>query len=266
MHFWIKSLAISAALAMIVACGDDDSDFTTRPSGESSSSIKSSSSKGATANDAICKTETEDNCEYDSLTDSRDDQVYRTVKIGEHWWMAENLNYETDNSFCYDDEDIYCTEFGRLYTWAAAMDSAGRWGSKGRNCGLDRVCTPEGNVRGVCPEGWHLPVTKEFFEIIKMAGGQSLAGEMMKFTDGWKDYGEKRGIGSDGFGFSALAAGIRGLFEHYLEIGSETYFWTATDSDSLRAYAMGLLNRNTNLEYYVLPKSEGVSVRCVKDE
>jgi hypothetical protein len=62
-----------------------------------------------------CKTETEDNCEYGTLTDDRDGQTYKTVKIGDQWWMAENLNYryiqqtfegaeEDSSSYCYNDD------------------------------------------------------------------------------------------------------------------------------------------------------------------
>ena len=110
----------------------------TSSSGKDGKSSSSSSSVVSTVLLASpCKNDTEDNCEYGTLTDDRDGQTYKTVKIGEQWWMAENLNYryiqqtynggeKDSSSYCYNDDPANCEKYGRLYLWSAAMDSAGR--------------------------------------------------------------------------------------------------------------------------------------------
>ena len=187
--------------------------------GDSSSSAKSSSSKDGKSNSSSssvvptvsvaspCKTETEDNCEYGTLTDDRDGQTYKTVKIGEQWWMAENLNYAytgvpfkymllTDSnlvdysdstSWCYDNDAANCAKYGRLYTWAAAMDSVGTWSTNGMGCGYYMECSPTNPVRGICPEGWHLPYATEWIALFDAVGGKATAGIMLKSTEGWND-------------------------------------------------------------------------------
>ena len=102
---------------------------------------------------------------YEMFKDARDGQIYKSVKIGNQVWMAENLNYDynegTAKSYCYNDEQESCAKYGRLYTWAAAMDSAGVFGDGGKGCGFLVTCSATEPVRGVCPAGWHLPSKAE---------------------------------------------------------------------------------------------------------
>ena len=277
----IVTAAISCLLLVLVACGDDDSDFATRPSDDSSSSVtpkssssskvpepaekSSSSTKSSSSSEYIrvpCDVETDENC----FEDARDGQTYKTVKIGSRVWMAENLNYETANSYCYNDSAEYCEKYGRLYTWAAAMDSAGTWSANGKGCGYNKTCSPTYPVRGVCPDGWHLPAQTEWNSLFSAVGGQSNAGKKLKSTSGWNENGN----GKDAFSFSALPAGVRYRNGDYHSEGDLTYFWSSTESARLQNAALDA--NYMNLGYYYVDallnfgwKFLGHSIRCLKD-
>ena len=238
-----------------------------------SSSVVSSSSVASSSSIAMaapCKTESEDNCEYGTLTDNRDGQTYKTVKIGDQIWMAENLNYAylqptaslDSSSFCYNDSAEYCAKYGRLYTWAAAMDSVGTWSTNGKGCGNGKTCLPTYPVRGVCPEGWHLPTQEEFETLINAVGGQSKAGKMLRFTSGWNSNGN----GTDAYGFSALSVGWRYEYGSYYGNGEEVDFWSSTEYNNISAIYRYLHYDDENLlgENFG-SKRDGFSVRCVKD-
>ena len=200
-----------------------------------------------------------------TMTDERDGQTYKTVKIGTQTWMAENLNYETINSYCYNDNVSNCTKYGRLYTWAAAMDSVGTWSANGKDCGFYKDCTPTYPVRGVCPEGWHLPTKAEFETLFTAVGGFNSAGVMLKSASGWNDYEGENGNGSDAFAFSALPAGDwygNGLFSYE---GSDAYFWSSTENDGNYAYYIYLGNYYDDASLGYNGKYYGFPVRCVKD-
>ena len=269
----------AVSVLLLVACGDDDSDFATRPSeGSSSSSVTQqssdsetsvSSSSSAKLSSSVtlatpCKTETEDNCEYGELVDSRDGQTYKTVTIGTQTWMAQNLNYETANSYCYNDDANNCTKYGRLYTWAAAMDSVGTLSTNGKGCGFGTTCSPTYPVRGICPEGWHLPTKAEFETLITAVGGQLTAGKVFKSTSGWR-WNNSSVNGSDAFAFSALPAGHRGGGGYYDGEDNGVDFWSSTEDDSDYAYSMYLYYINDVAYLYNDYKYYGFSVRCLKD-
>ena len=229
---YISLVLMSLIAVMFAACGDD------------SSSATSSSGKGSLL----------------TLTDSRDGWTYKTVTIGTQTWMAQNLNYETANSYCYKDSAKYCAKYGRLYTWAAAMDSAGTLSTNGKGCGDGTTCSPTYPLRGVCPSGWHLPTVDEFTTLVTTVGGMSTAGKMLKSTSGWID-----GNGTDDFSFLALPAGSRLGEDDYVYEGSHTHLWCSTELNSGYACCMALFNTSDRANVHFYSKNEGYSVRCVKD-
>ena len=240
------------AVFFFVGCGDDSSPA--KPSLEDSST-SSKVTKPAEVKTGI-------------ITDARDGKSYKTVTIGSQTWMAQNLNYETANSYCNNDSTKYCEKYGRLYTWAAAMDSAGTWSTNGKGCGYGSTCLPTGTVQGVCPVGWHLPSRDEFEALFTAVGGQSAAGKVLKSTSGWSDLGNgSSGNGTDAYSFSVLPAGNRNdRGEYYFSEGYNARFWNSTEFDSNNAYGVHLYYGNDNVFLDYVSKYLGYSVRCIKDD
>lgn len=223
--------AVAFMLALgLVACGDDSSTGATEDDEvKSSSSVENSSSSEAADSFAVVKGEFED---------SRDNKVYKTVKIGEQTWMAENLNYKTDSSYCYDKSSANCKKYGRLYTWNAAMSA--------------------------CPQGWHLPSKEEFKTLEATAGGFNVAGNVLKSAEGWN--GTYNG---DNFGFSALPGGLGyPTTERFIGIGTSAYFWSATESGYISNTPINLHLSFSYGHFYMeneYSKGTALSVRCVQD-
>lgn len=212
--------------------------------------------------------ECSDNRLFETFKDDRDGQRYRIVTIGSQIWMAENLNYAympDTLSFCYDNSADSCAKYGRLYTWAAAMDTLTT------GCGFNGVCSPADTVRGACPDGWHLPSEAEWRSLdnfIKQQIGKS--GYALKSLNGWTEHDGKTG-GSDAFGFSALPAGFR-KGENFAKVLDRANFWSSTWETNVIAYYWSLNYNSTSLfisAYQPIDqKNYGVlshSIRCVKD-
>ena len=197
------------------------------------------------------------NINYSSITDFRDGKIYKTVLIGTQTWMAENLNFETENSYCYNDVPSNCETYGRLYTWATAMDSAGVYSMAGAGCGHGAICNATTSVRGVCPEGWHLPTQVEWKTLLATAGGGSTAGTKLKSTSGWC-------YGSDDYGFSALPTGFRIANGTYFNQGSGVGFWSATNNND-SAWYVYLSCSFKSADMYKGDKYAAQSVRCLRD-
>lgn len=236
---------------------------------KSSSSVKSSSSSVARSSSSSTKSSSSQKIVSSSsvgsqlvdgiLTDLRDGQKYKTVKIGWQTWMAQNLNYESENSYCYDDDSSNCNKYGRLYTWAAAV------GKLEDECGYGYTCSLPGEeqIQGVCPSGWHLPNKDEWDYLFTAVGGKSTAGKALKSDSrlGWIVSGSQ---GTDSSGFSALPAGCR-YDEDYRSEGQSANFWSSTEDTRYLAYSMVLSYSTYQGFLFQEDKSYGLSVRCLLD-
>ena len=209
-----------------------------------------------------CKNELEDKCEYGTLTDSRDGKTYKTVVIANQTVMAENLKFEyrLENEvtmFCGVDSLDECEKNGPFYTWTAAVDSAGLFSDDCKDCGQKGVY-PKQKVRGICPEGWHIPNKTEWTTLYKSMGSlQTLA-----FASGYN----KRCDVSDAYGFSVVPAGIY-LYQYYNEAHSyynngNAAFWLSSNLDGT-PYSWQYYKNEAKAEEE--RSFNGLSVRCFKD-
>lgn len=200
------------------------------------------------------------NISYGEITDSRDGQVYKTIDVGNYTWFAQNLNLEYNDgegNSCPGSDPDSCAKYGRMYTWAAAMDTAGVYSTQALECGAGKVCGPIDPVQGVCPEGWHLPSNAEWRLLVEAAGGESTAAVALKSTKGWV-WNSSNTSGTDDLGFSAIPNGP----------GEYGYFWSGTENSNISGYRLRLMGDATPSTHLGDgTKSTAMNaVRCVKEK
>jgi uncharacterized protein (TIGR02145 family) len=181
---------------------------------------------------------------------------YKTVKIGEQTWMAENLNYAIEGSQCYGEgTEIY-------------NEKTSRYELKFSNSEIQANCEKYGRLynteaaKKACPIGWHLPSENEWETLRDFVG--RYPGEKLKTTSGWIDRSgksDKSGDGTDEYGFSALPGGECDVSGDCSNIGERGSWWTTYPSYiEIYGSSAGVSG----------PWSGGVygdlhSIRCVKD-
>jgi uncharacterized protein (TIGR02145 family) len=171
----------------------------------------------------------------ETITDSRDGKSYDIINIGDQWWFAENLNFQTLSSYCYENNPAYCDTFGRLYKWDVSLNS--------------------------CPFGWHLPRDEEFKVLERYLGMDSLDAEEM----GWRgtDQGTQLKEGSP-LGYNIKYGGFRQEDGEFVYINSSGTFWTSTEQSVQNAWYRGFGPIENNIHRYTFDKDMSFSVRCIK--
>ena len=192
---------------------------------------------------AICITVSISTClsaqETGTITDSRDGKVYKTVKIGTQWWMAENLAFKTESGcWIYDEIKDYVKIHGYLYSWKVANKA--------------------------CPEGWHLPSNQEWWELSNYLGGDDPAGGKLKQT-GTTSWKSPNTGATNSSGFTALSSG-RSDDPTMGYIGYMTFFWTSEDDGEEDGLCKALYSSKAEITHYMVEKKDGYSVRCIKNQ
>ena len=220
----MKKICALTILAFLVACSGDGSS-----TGANGGAGNSSSNGGGSEYDDSSNT----------LKDSRNGKIYKTVKIGNQVWMAENLDYETGEAVCGEME--YLTLYGCLYSWDEAKTA--------------------------CPVGWRLPSQAEWNTLIEFVGDSATAGKILKATIKWSDKGHYKD-GTDDYGFTALPGGVRLPQKgktHQSFVNSGAFFWSATEVDDDESLTLVLRYENDAATLFENYKDAGVSVRCLKN-
>ncbi len=201
-----------------------------------------------------------------------DGNVYGTVKIGNQWWMMENLKvthyrngdpiqHVTENgtwgsltagAYCnYDNNEGNAAVYGRLYNWYAVDD-----------------------IRNIAPEGWHVPTDEEWKQL-EISLGMSLSDAN---ADGWRGTDEGGKLKETGTahwdspntgatnesGFTALPGGYRYASGFY-NMGGETDFWSTAVYDGISAWFHSLDSDGSQVFRSIGTMVNGYSVRCVRD-
>ncbi len=202
----------------------------------------------------------DNNLETGTVTDI-DSNVYKTVKIGNQWWMTENLkvtHYQNGNpipkvtdpniwralitaAYCYYNNDTTnIADYGMLYNQFAIRDSC-----------------------NIAPLGWHVPSEEEWRVLLDTLGGSLVAGSKMKET-GTTHWPEPNRDATNSSGFSALPGGWRsndsGICYH---MGIYGRWWTSTEFRT-PSFIVGTGSSVVTFQEYTWLR-KGLSVRCVKD-
>ena len=240
-----------------VACGGEKSTSAPDSTESSESRLYLSSSVVKTyLSSSSKKAITPADVTHGSFVDERDGQSYKTVAIGEQVWMAENLNYASESSFCYYGLDEACKNAGRLYTYEAAEK--------------------------VCPKGYRLP-TREDFAIMLRPLSERIQEASLDWSyymapfgimskEGWNECTQSFVGGvtyptpTNSTGFSAVGAGYRSSHGSFMDLGERAVFWCSTDGpEENTKNALELDYCSFFAQFYWWSKKAAFSVRCIKE-
>ncbi len=188
-------------------------------------------------------------------------QTYHTVIIGSQCWMTENLNVGkyTDVSqeqkpgdngvvekYCFWNDFVQCDFWGGLYEWNEMM-----------------AYSQKSGAQGICPDGWHVPSSQDWKNLIRFLGMNDEAGGKLKSTLQWTT----PNVGAtNSSGFSAYPGGYYDTMTHrWIDLNRQGYYWTSEMISATQAVGVNLTFRTSIVEMYDEFQLSALSVRCIKN-
>ena len=205
-----------------------------------------------------------------------DVNTYATVKIGDQWWMAENLATtrlndgtailelsdnsswisNTSGAYCWyeNDQESYKQSYGALYNYYIVENDK------------------------LCPDGWHVPYDFEWQELEQFLGmsesesaefgrrGTDEGGKLK--AEGNTNWYEPNTGATNESGFTALPGGYRYYSDgDFYELGSAGYFWGVElmENGDVRPVYRELGSSHSAIARQRPWEESGYSVRCIRD-
>ena len=219
------------------------------------------------------------------LVDDRSgsDIAYKTVKIGGRVWMAENLrniDYTVDvsgddyyHSYCPSTNDSLLA-YGCFYTWSAAMDFKGLYKKDtevANNCSQGTLCEAAQPVRGICPDGWHLPSRAEAAALLDIATSNGEYPQLAVAALSWLGFSESPYFYIEGLGYDFHNEYVYGDTEYHMTWLSENTNLEGDNNTNYAAYTINYDDGYASLSYpelvvYGIGSDDyAMPVRCVQD-
>lgn len=175
--------------------------------------------------------------EIGSFTDTRDGKIYKIIKIGDQWLMAENLAYkpEQGNFWAYDNDSSNVAKYGYLYDWETAKKAA--------------------------PKGWHLPTESDWKTLRKSFGGKR---DVFKYLGGTMEKVYKQMVVIDS-GFNAILCGIRSGRGKFMYLGDRTDFWSSSKSDQGQWFYVLDGKKDGKPDSFLDSKEGTAAMACMQD-
>jgi uncharacterized protein (TIGR02145 family) len=194
------------------------------------------------------------------VVDARDNKSYNTIKIGTQCWMRENLNIGTRiaigqdqanngiiEKYCYNDNEDTCDTYGGLYQWDEVMQYILNQG-----------------IRGICPHGWYVPTDADWTALTTYLGGESVAGGPLKEA-GTAHWSSPNTSATNSTGFTALPGGYRTTTPYFANIKTSGVWWTSSAYVSNNRWFRTMYYQSQAVNRSDIHKSNGLSVRCIKE-